>query len=95
MLRPSTAEYGWDDYKGLDVKGKAVIVRAGDPPVTDPNDPSKLDAKMFMGPELSFYGRAWSVACGAQGQGESLPKPHAERPPACRCDSFSAPSEDE
>ncbi len=55
-------EYGWDDYRGLDVKGKAVVVLAGDPPVTDPNDPSKLDPKMFMGPELSFYGRAGSKA---------------------------------
>ncbi len=55
-------EYGWDDYKGLDVKGKAVVVLAGDPPVTDPHDPSKLDPKMFLGPELSFYGRPASKA---------------------------------
>ncbi|MBV8451849.1 MAG: M28 family peptidase [Deltaproteobacteria bacterium] len=55
-------EYGWDDYKGLDVKGKAVVVLAGDPLVTDPSDPSKLDPKMFLGPELSFYGRPGSKA---------------------------------
>jgi hypothetical protein len=55
-------EYGWDDYKGLDVKGKAVIILAGDPPVPDPHDPAKLDAKMFLGPELSFYGRPGSKA---------------------------------
>ncbi|HEY1946802.1 MAG TPA: M28 family peptidase [Bryobacteraceae bacterium] len=55
-------EYGWDDYKGLDVKGKAVVVLAGDPPLTDANDPSKLDPKMFLGPELSFYGRPGSKA---------------------------------
>ena len=55
-------EYGWDDYKGLDVKGKAVVVLAGDPPVADPHDPSKLDPKMFLGPELSFYGRPGSKA---------------------------------
>ncbi len=55
-------EYGWDDYKGIDVKGKAVALLAGDPPVPDPADPSKLDPKMFLGPELSFYGRAGSKA---------------------------------
>src|SRR5579871_1913852 len=41
-------EYGWDDYKGIDVHGKAVVILAGDPPVPDPNDPSKLDPKMFL-----------------------------------------------
>lgn len=55
-------EYGWDDYKGLDVKGKAVVILSGDPPIPDPNDPSKLDPKMFLGPELSFYGRPGSKA---------------------------------
>lgn len=55
-------EYGWDDYKGLDVKGKAVVILAGDPPVADPHDPTKLDVKMFLGPELSFYGRPGSKA---------------------------------
>jgi hypothetical protein len=55
-------EYKWDDYKDVDVKGKAVVILAGDPPVADPSDPSKLDPKMFLGPELSFYGRAGSKA---------------------------------
>jgi len=55
-------EYNWDDYKGLDVKGKAVVILSGDPPVPDPADPSKLDPKMFLGPELSFYGRPGSKA---------------------------------
>ena len=55
-------EYGWDDYKGLNVKGKAVVILGGDPPIPDPNDPSKLDPKMFLGPELSFYGRPGSKA---------------------------------
>ena len=62
-------EYGWDDYKGLDVKGKAVAILAGDPPVPDPNDPSKLDPKMFLGPELSFYGRPGSKADLAHARG--------------------------
>jgi Zn-dependent M28 family amino/carboxypeptidase len=53
-------EYGWDDYKGINVKGKAVVLLGGDPPIPDPNDPSKLDPKMFLGAELSFYGRPGS-----------------------------------
>jgi Peptidase family M28 len=55
-------EYKWDDYKGIDVKDKAVVVLSGDPPIPDSADPSKLDPKMFLGPELSFYGRAGSKA---------------------------------
>jgi Zn-dependent M28 family amino/carboxypeptidase len=55
-------EYKWDDYKGVDVKGKAVMLLPGDPPIPDPADPAKLDPKMFLGPELSFYGRAGSKA---------------------------------
>src|SRR6476659_9932089 len=36
-------EYGWDDYKNVDVKGKTLLMLIGDPPVPDPKDPSKLD----------------------------------------------------
>ena len=50
-------EYQWNDYKNVDVKGKAVMILAGDPPLADPRDPSRLDPKMFLGPELSYYGR--------------------------------------
>ena len=50
-------EYKWDDYKGIDVKGKVVIILSGDPPIPDPGDPTKLDPNMFLGPELSYYGR--------------------------------------
>jgi Zn-dependent M28 family amino/carboxypeptidase len=50
-------EFHWDDYKGIDVKGKTVVLLSGDPPVPDPNDPSKLDEKMFLGAALSYYGR--------------------------------------
>ena len=62
-------EYAWDDYKGLDVKGKAVVVLAGDPPIPDPADPSQLDPKMFQGPELSYYGRPGSKADLAHARG--------------------------
>lgn len=42
-------EYGWDDYKGVDVKGKVVVFFTGEPPSEDP--------KFFTGPALTYYGR--------------------------------------
>src|SRR2546429_968601 len=50
-------EYGWDDYKNVDVKGKTWLMLIGDPPVPDPKDPSKLDDKMFKGKAMTYYGR--------------------------------------
>jgi Zn-dependent M28 family amino/carboxypeptidase len=64
-------EYKWDDYKAIDVKGKAVVLLGGDPPIPDPSNPDKLDPKMFLGPELSFYGRAGSKADMAFAHGAS------------------------
>jgi Zn-dependent M28 family amino/carboxypeptidase len=45
----SAPEFGWDDYAGVDVKGKAVILFTNDPPSEDP--------KFFGGPALTYYGR--------------------------------------
>ena len=42
-------EYGWDDFKGVDVRGKTVVMLVNDPPVPDPTDPAKLDPTMFRG----------------------------------------------
>jgi Zn-dependent M28 family amino/carboxypeptidase len=50
-------EYGWDDYKGVDVKGKTILMLINDPAIPDPNDPSKLDDKMFKGAAMTYYGR--------------------------------------
>jgi Zn-dependent M28 family amino/carboxypeptidase len=50
-------EYGWDDFKGMDVRGKTIVVLINDPAVPDPNDPSKLDPKMFGGKAMTYYGR--------------------------------------
>jgi Zn-dependent M28 family amino/carboxypeptidase len=50
-------EYGWDDYKGLDVKGKTIVMLINDPAVPDTNDPSKLDDKIFKGKAMTYYGR--------------------------------------
>src|SRR6267142_3679031 len=50
-------EYGWDDYKNVDVRGKTLLMLIGDPPVPDAKDPSKLDEKMFRGKAMTYYGR--------------------------------------
>ena len=50
-------EYGWDDYKGVDVKGKTIVMLINDPAVPDPADASKLDEKMFKGRAMTYYGR--------------------------------------
>jgi hypothetical protein len=40
-------EYGWDDYKDVDVRGKTIVMLINDPPIADPSDASKLDEAMF------------------------------------------------
>ena len=50
-------EFGWDDYKGLDVTGKTIIVLVGDPPVPDSADPGRLDPGVFAGKAMTYYGR--------------------------------------
>src|ERR1043166_5127093 len=50
-------EYGWDDYKNVDVRGKTLLMLIGDPPIPDPKDPSKLDDKIFKGKAMTYYGR--------------------------------------
>lgn len=50
-------EYGWDDYKGLDVKGKTIVMLINDPAVPDASDASKLDDKVFKGKAMTYYGR--------------------------------------
>jgi Zn-dependent M28 family amino/carboxypeptidase len=42
-------EFGWDDYKDVDVKGKVVVVFTNEPPSEDP--------KFFAGKALTYYGR--------------------------------------
>jgi len=50
-------EYNWDDFKGVDVRGKTIVILVNDPPVPDPNDPAKLDDKVFKGKAMTYYGR--------------------------------------
>jgi Zn-dependent M28 family amino/carboxypeptidase len=42
-------EFDWDDYQGIDVKGKVVVLFTNEPPSTDP--------KFFGGTALTYYGR--------------------------------------
>jgi Zn-dependent M28 family amino/carboxypeptidase len=50
-------EFNWDDYKGMDVKGKTLVVLINDPPVPDPSNPAELDPKIFGGKAMTYYGR--------------------------------------
>ena len=50
-------EYNWDDFKGVDLKGKTMVVLVNDPQIPDPTDPAKLDAKTFNGVAMTYYGR--------------------------------------
>jgi Zn-dependent M28 family amino/carboxypeptidase len=50
-------EFNWDDFKGVDVRGKVIVVLINDPPVPDPKDPTKLDANTFGGNAMTYYGR--------------------------------------
>jgi Zn-dependent M28 family amino/carboxypeptidase len=50
-------EFNWDDFKGVDVKGKTIMVLVNDPQVPDPADSSKLDPKTFNGKAMTYYGR--------------------------------------
>ena len=42
-------EYNWDDYKGVDLKGKVLLMLVNEPPSDDPN--------FFKGRALTYYGR--------------------------------------
>jgi Zn-dependent M28 family amino/carboxypeptidase len=42
-------EYRWDDFKGVDVKGKVILVIVNEPPSKDP--------KFFAAEAMTYYGR--------------------------------------
>ncbi len=50
-------EYNWDDFKGVDLKGKTIVVLVNDPQIPDPSDAAKLDPRTFNGPAMTYYGR--------------------------------------
>src|SRR5436309_3718298 len=50
-------EYGWDDYKAADLRGKTLVMLINDPPVADQNKSARLDPAMFRGEGMTYYGR--------------------------------------
>ena len=42
-------EFGWNDFDGIDVKGKIIIAMV--------NDPGFYDASLFQGKNMTYYGR--------------------------------------
>lgn len=48
-------EFGWDDYKGVDVRGKTIVMLINDPPVVDAT--GQIDPKVFGGKAMTYYGR--------------------------------------
>ena len=54
-------EYGWDDYKGLDVRGKTILMLINDPQVraagASDSGAAALDTAMFKGRAMTYYGR--------------------------------------
>ncbi|MBR2146516.1 MAG: hypothetical protein IJ925_03645, partial [Muribaculaceae bacterium] len=65
-------EYGWNDYEGIDVKDKIVVVMV--------NDPGFYDSKLFRGRNMTYYGRWTYKFEEAQRQGAAgcLVLHHAE-----------------
>ncbi|MDP3858986.1 MAG: M28 family metallopeptidase [Stagnimonas sp.] len=51
-------EYDWDDYKGIDVRGKTLVMLINDPAVrTLGGSGTELDGAMFAGKGMTYYGR--------------------------------------
>src|SRR4051812_45439403 len=62
-------EFGWNDFKDVDVKGKTILVLINDPAVpaagyaststgeTSAEDMEHLDSTMFRGKAMTYYGR--------------------------------------
>jgi len=48
-------EFTWDDYKGIDTKGKTLVMLVNDPPVAGAG--GQPDPKVFGGPAMTYYGR--------------------------------------
>ena len=44
-------EWGWNDYEGLDVRGKTVVILVNDPGF------ARGDTSLFDGPAMTYYGR--------------------------------------
>jgi len=76
-------EYEWDDYKGVDLAGKTLIMLVNDPPVPDPADPARLDPKIFGGRAMTYYGRwTYKYEMGAEKHAAAVFIVHETEPAA-------------
>ena len=76
-------EFHWDDYKGVDLAGKTVVVLVNDPPVPDPADPTQLDPKTFGGRAMTYYGRwTYKYEMGAEKKAAAVLIVHETGPAA-------------
>lgn len=76
-------EFQWDDYKGVDVAGKTVVMLVNDPPVPDPADASQLDPKTFGGRAMTYYGRwTYKYEIGAEKKAAAVIIVHETGPAA-------------
>ena len=65
-------EEGWNDFKGVDVKGKIIVVMVNDP------QPTEAEPNRFAGKALTYYGR-WTYKfeeAKRQGAAGVLADPH-------------------
>jgi Zn-dependent M28 family amino/carboxypeptidase len=76
-------EYAWDDYKGMDVTGKTIVMLVNDPPVPDPANPGQLDPKTFGGKAMTYYGRwTYKYEIGAEMKAAAVLIVHETEPAA-------------
>ena len=67
-------EYKWDDYKGVDVKGKTLVMLVNDPAVPD-------DPQAFGGKAMTYYGRwTYKYEIGAKMGAAAVLIVHATEP---------------
>ena len=68
-------EYRWDDYKGLDARGKTLVMLVDDPPATE------KEPDLFRGRARTYYGRwTYKYEMGtARGARRGDPHPHRRR----------------
>ena len=50
-------EYNWDDYKGLDVTGKTLVMLVNDPPVPGSDEPGEPGPEDVRRTAMTYYGR--------------------------------------
>jgi Zn-dependent M28 family amino/carboxypeptidase len=74
-------EYLWDDYKGVETRGRLLIMLVNDPPVADARDATRLDPRTFGGKAMTYYGRwTYKYEIAARKQAAAVLLVHEEGP---------------